>query len=169
MTYGAGLAEAAERDLRDACERMSYDLGSPGAAARFVRDVRKATASLSTFPKRRPPAGFEPWRTRGTRRVPVGRYLAFFVTDDREAVAGVIRIVYGGRDASAALGRMAGKSLGQGLPAAARAWQARPRVDAARASLGPWALATPRPAPSGRRRDGRSFAGMKPLHARPSA
>lgn len=108
MTYEVVFAQQAERDLRDIFEYVAYEIGEPHAAAQLMGRIRAAVEGLATFPGRRPIVDFEPWRTRQTRWLLVGNYLVFFVTDEDKGVVSVIRVIYGGRDAETALGRIIG-------------------------------------------------------------
>ena len=108
MTYEVVFARRAERDLRDIYEYVAYEIGEPQTAARLMGRIRAAVESLGNFPGRRPLVGFEPWCSRQVRWMLVGSYLVFYMTDEKEGVVSVIRVMYGGRDAEAELGRIIG-------------------------------------------------------------
>ena len=60
---------------------------------------RNAIADLSSFPSRYPPVLWEPWNGKGLHKLPVDRYVVYYLVNDEEHMVNIVRIFYGGRDA----------------------------------------------------------------------
>lgn len=65
--------------------------------------IENAVYSLATFPERYRCYEKEPWKSRNLRAMPVGKYLVFYIVDNKAKMVSVIRIMYGGRDVENAL------------------------------------------------------------------
>jgi plasmid stabilization system protein ParE len=55
------------------------------------------------MPERYTPVDWEPWASMGMRRLPVDRYVVYYLVDQAAQLVSVVRIVYGGRDIEAIL------------------------------------------------------------------
>ena len=59
---------------------------------------RKAIRSLDFMPSRNPIVDWEPWKSIGMHKVPVGNFIVFYTVDSAAMTVTIIRIVFGGRD-----------------------------------------------------------------------
>ena len=57
-----------------------------------------AVKTLGEMPKRHSLYGDEPWKSRGLRFLPVGKYLILYSVDDVTKIVSIVRIMFGGRD-----------------------------------------------------------------------
>ena len=76
---------------------IAFHLMEPGIAVKQLQNIQKAIYGLSFSPKRRR-VDFEPWRSRGVRRVNAGNYAVFFIAEEASSTVSVIRIAYGRMD-----------------------------------------------------------------------
>lgn len=108
MTYEIGFAQAAERDLRDIYEYVAFELDEPQSAARLLHRFHEAAKGLVTFPNRNHLVDEELWKSRNTRYMVVGKYYMFYAVNDKDHLASILRVVYGGRDVFSQLERLLG-------------------------------------------------------------
>ena len=87
----------ARLDLHAIHNYIAFTLLEPGIAMKQVRNIRKAIYGLVSSPKLRL-VDFEPWRSRGIRRVNAGNYAVFFIAEEETHTVSVIRIAYGRMD-----------------------------------------------------------------------
>ena len=87
----------ARLDLRAIHNYIAFQLSEPGIAVKQLQNIRKVIYSLLSSPKRRL-VDFEPWRSRGIRRVNAGNYAVFFIAEEVTRTVSVIRIAYGRMD-----------------------------------------------------------------------
>ncbi len=53
---------------------------------------------MEILPNRNPAVDFEPWLSRGMRKLVVDNFLAFYIVDAIDREVQIVRIFYGGRD-----------------------------------------------------------------------
>lgn len=70
----------------------------PEIASGQVDRIMKAARSLEQMPMRYRLYEEEPWHSQGLRFLPVDNYLIFYLPDETNNVANIIRIMYSGRD-----------------------------------------------------------------------
>lgn len=95
---------AALEDLAAVYDYVAHELLVPTVARRQVERLRERIRGLASMPLRFPLVDFEPWASRGTRRMNVDRYAVFYIASERERVVTVVRALYAGRDAEAIAG-----------------------------------------------------------------
>jgi len=101
MIYTVLLTEQAKRDLQNLHDYIAFSLLEPGVAKKLTRRITDGLQSLSEMPSRYPLYQDEPWKSKGLRRINIGKYSGFyFITEN---TVQVIRIFYGGRDINSIL------------------------------------------------------------------
>ena len=88
----------ADTDLREIYEYIAVKLHKPGIAGNLIRRIESRVSKLSISPQSHAIYPREPWRSRGLRRVNVGKYAVFFIPKEENNLTVVLRIIYGGRD-----------------------------------------------------------------------
>lgn len=106
MNYEVRLTTEAENDLRGIFEYIAFDLQSPQNAAGQLDRLEKSIMSLDQMPERFRVYEKEPWRSRNLRVMPVDNYLVFYIPDHQAKTVTVLRVMYGGRDIDAQLGKI---------------------------------------------------------------
>ena len=90
-SYCAGVRSGFARDSR---LYFRYSAGAKSLTDRILRAVQ----SLSDLPLRFPLYEKEPWRGRGLRKMQVGNYLVFYLTDEKTTTVMALHVLYAGRD-----------------------------------------------------------------------
>lgn len=85
-------------DLTGLYEYIRFTLEVPKTAEKQVNHIRNAVRSLETMPMRYPLVGWEPWCSKGIRRVLIDNYTVFYQVDENETTVTIIRIFYSGRN-----------------------------------------------------------------------
>lgn len=101
--YSVIYSPEALNDLREIFTYIAFHLKAPGTAKKQTDRIRKEIRSLTSMPRRYAPVDWEPWQGMGLRRMPVDRFVVFYLPDTELKTVTVIRIVYGGRDAETIL------------------------------------------------------------------
>lgn len=90
-------AEAVE-DLRSIYQYIAVELQAPQTARGQIDRIRKMIRSLSLAPTRFATVEWEPWASIGMRKVPVNKYLVFYLVEHADFTVTVIRIFYSGQN-----------------------------------------------------------------------
>lgn len=85
-------------DLAGLYEYIRFTLEVPKTAEKQVNHIRNAVRSLETMPMRYPLVGWEPWCSKGIRRVLIDNYTVFYQVDENKTTVTIIRIFYSGRN-----------------------------------------------------------------------
>ncbi len=85
-------------DLRDIRDYIGLTLREPGIAKRQVARIRDAAQRLKSMPERHAILDWEPWRSRGVRKMAVGNYVILYMADNDARTVSVVRVVHGSRD-----------------------------------------------------------------------
>lgn len=85
-------------DLREIHAYISGTLLEPATAKSLTDRILRAVQSLSDLPLRFPLYEKEPWRGRGLRKMQVGNYLVFYLTDEKTTTVMALHVLYAGRD-----------------------------------------------------------------------
>ena len=97
-TYSVNYSREALDDLENIYAYIASVLLAPENAEKQINRIRNVVRALNFMPSRYPLVDWEPWKSRGLRKVPVDNYVIFYITDDDSCAVNVIRIFYGGRD-----------------------------------------------------------------------
>lgn len=97
-SYQIQYSPQALEDIKDIYRYIAYELRAPGTAQKQVDRLRKAARSLDRMPARHAVVDWEPWRSMGMHKVPVGRFLIFYTVASEAKAVTIVRIVYGGRN-----------------------------------------------------------------------
>ena len=89
-TYSVIYSPQAFLDLSELYEYIRFTLQVPKTAEK--------QRSLETMPMRYTLINWEPWCSKGIRRVPVDNYTVFYQVDENQMTVTVIRIFYSGRN-----------------------------------------------------------------------
>lgn len=90
--------------MRDIYEYIALGLLAPETAAGQTQRIMQTIRSLGEMPMRHQLYGEEPWHSRGIRFLHVDNYLIFYLTEEPQNIANIVRIMYGGRDVCRQLG-----------------------------------------------------------------
>ena len=101
MSFRVKFSEQAAQDLTDIIEYISDTLYSPGAAERFYNEVAKRLDKIGENPFIYPLSRNKKLSAEGYRVAVIGNYLLFYVVNEANTIAYIIRIVYGKRDITA--------------------------------------------------------------------
>lgn len=97
--YQVQYSPSALSDLRNTYSYIAFHFKEVRTAKNQVQRIRNAIADLSSFPSRYPPVLWEPWNGKGLHKLPVDRYVVYYLVNDEEHMVNIVRIFYGGRDA----------------------------------------------------------------------
>ena len=81
-TFRVILETTAVSDLRGILQYIAETLREPVAARRIYRSVKEQIMKLDFMPHRHPLVIDETFAARGLRKMPVGKYLVFYVVDE---------------------------------------------------------------------------------------
>ncbi|MEY8574652.1 type II toxin-antitoxin system RelE/ParE family toxin [Oscillospiraceae bacterium 21-37] len=96
--YAVRYSPAARDDLKSIYSYIAVNLKEKQTAKNQTDRIRSAVRSLAQFPNRHEKVDWEPWASMGMRKMPVDRYIVFYLVDEESHTAIVTRIFYGGRD-----------------------------------------------------------------------
>ncbi len=88
----------AKNDLKSIYSYIAFELKDRIAAQNQTNRIRESIRGLDTFPQRNQIVDFEPWLSKGLRRLRIDNFIAFYLVDGEEHKVDVVRIFYGGRD-----------------------------------------------------------------------
>ena len=98
MDFRISFTEQAAKDLTSIIEHISDVLYSPGAAEKFYDEVGKRLGKIRENPFIYPLSRDAKLNAEGYRVAVVGNYLMFYLVDEANAIAYIVRIIYGKRD-----------------------------------------------------------------------
>lgn len=96
--YSVIYSPQALEDIRSIYSYIAFELQAPIAATRLVKRIRAEINLLDEMPERFVLVDWEPWKSRNTHKLPVGKYLVYYIVCEAELKVEIIRIFYGGRD-----------------------------------------------------------------------
>lgn len=96
--YSVVYSPEALEDLRSIYSYIAFELQAPMAAAKLVKRIRTEIYLLDEMPARFVLVDWEPWKSRNTHKMPVGKYIVYYIVYESELKVEIIRIFYGGRD-----------------------------------------------------------------------
>ena len=85
-------------DIRNIYSYISNELLEPASAKNVTDSILKAVGSLSELPLRYPLYEKEPWYSRGLRKMSVGNYVVFYLTNEESSTVIVLHVFYAGRN-----------------------------------------------------------------------
>ncbi|WP_421775747.1 type II toxin-antitoxin system RelE/ParE family toxin [Gardnerella sp. KA00288] len=97
-TYSVIYSPQAFLDLTELYEYIRFNLQVPKTAKKQVNRIKHAIRSLETMPMRYTLVNWEPWCSKGIRRVSIDNYTVFYQVDENQMTVTVIRIFYSGRN-----------------------------------------------------------------------
>ena len=77
---------------------ISIELSNSVAANRFIDNIQEEIRKLDTFPLAHPLVQFEPWRSRGLRKLLYKSFIIYYVVDEIKKEVIVLAVIYGMRD-----------------------------------------------------------------------
>ena len=98
MKYDVLYTQSANRDLQNIHRYISVELKSPEIAQKFTSNIMEQIEKLDEMPKRYPLYDKESWRSRGLRKLIIGKFVAFYLVVEEKHHIVVLSIMYGGRD-----------------------------------------------------------------------
>lgn len=96
--YSVIYSPQALEDIRSIYSYIAFELQAPIAATRLVKRIRAEINLLDEMPERFVLVDWEPWKSRNTHKLSVGKYLVYYIVREAELKVEIIRIFYGGRD-----------------------------------------------------------------------
>lgn len=105
MSYEVIISDQAQADLREIFAHIAFGLQSKINAARQIDRIEKEIMSLSEMPERYKRYEREPWFSRNTHIMTVDRFCVFYQVDRDSDTVYILRVLYGGRDIEAELGK----------------------------------------------------------------
>ena len=103
MSYRVQYTRPAENDLESIYFYIAIEKAEPYGSKNFIVKLMKECRTLEELPYRCPKAEISGLDMRGVRKMTVGNYLVLFRTLEKKGIVEILRIVYAGRDLSAAL------------------------------------------------------------------
>lgn len=85
-------------DIRGIHSYISYTLLEPTIAKNVVDQILKAVGELSELPLHFPVYEKEPWQSRGLRKISVGNFMVFYLTNEETSAVIVLHVFYAGRN-----------------------------------------------------------------------
>lgn len=85
-------------DLKAIYSYIAFHLKEQETAAGQTGRIRREIRSLEDFPERYAALDWEPWASMGVRKMPVDRYVVYYMVDRAAPLVSVVRVFYGGRD-----------------------------------------------------------------------
>lgn len=97
-SYSIIYSPQAFLDLTELYEYIRFTLQVPKTAQKQVNRIKHAIRSLETMPMQYTLVNWEPWCSKGIRRISVDNYTVFYQVDENQMTVTVIRIFYSGRN-----------------------------------------------------------------------
>lgn len=97
-SYSIIYSPQAFLDLTELYKYICFTLQVPKTAQKQVNRIKHAIRSLETMPIRYTLVNWDPWCSKGIRRVPIDNYTVFYQVDENQMTVTVIRIFYSGRN-----------------------------------------------------------------------
>ena len=85
-------------DLRSIYSYIAFKLKEPDIAKKLVDKIRNDIRKLDEQPERYAPVEWEPWKSMGMRKLPIGNYVVLYLTDNGQKEVSITRIFYDGRN-----------------------------------------------------------------------
>lgn len=104
--YTVTITDQALAHLEAIRDYISVVLKSKISAKRVLDTLEKEIKSLATFPGRIGLTEEEPWHSAGVHRMPVKKYLVYFIIDEHLRLVHILAVVYGRRDQRQVLSSM---------------------------------------------------------------
>ena len=96
--YHVAYAPEAVDDLRAIFAYIAFPLKARDTARGQVARIRREIARLNEMPERYVAVDWEPWSSRGMRKLTVDNYVVYYLVEPTAQLVTVVRIFYGGRD-----------------------------------------------------------------------
>jgi len=98
IKYKVIYSPQALKDMDAIYSYISGDLMSAKAAARIIGRIENQVENLALFPESHPKVDWEPWASEGVRKVPVEKFVIYYLPDENTQILKISRVVYGGRN-----------------------------------------------------------------------
>jgi len=98
LKYNLVIAEAAEADLDEIVDYISYELKEPTTALKQLARIQEAMATLEELPERHSLVQDKYLAAKGIRKLPTDNYLIFYTINDKSAyTVNIVRVLHGRR------------------------------------------------------------------------
>lgn len=97
-SFSVRYSPQALEDLRDLYTYLAFSLRVPSTAKQLVNRIRKTIRGLEQLPARYPRVEWEPWYSRGLRKMPIENFVVFYQIEEASSQVMILRIFYGGRN-----------------------------------------------------------------------
>lgn len=98
IKYNLVIAEAAEADLYEIADYISYELKEPDTALKQLVKIQEAMATLEELPERHSLVKDKYLAAKGIRKLPIDNYLIFYTVNKSTNAVNIIRVLYSRRD-----------------------------------------------------------------------
>ncbi|MCX7843064.1 MAG: type II toxin-antitoxin system RelE/ParE family toxin [Clostridia bacterium] len=98
IKYNLVIAEAAEADLNEIADYISYELKEPTTALKQLARIQEAMATLEELPERHSLVQDKYLAAKGIRKLPIDNYLLFYTVNKSANTVNIVRVLHGRRD-----------------------------------------------------------------------
>ena len=98
LKYNLAIAEAAEADLDEIADYISYELKEPTTALKQLARIQEAMGTLEELPERHSLVKDKYLAAKGIRKLPIDNYLLFYTVNKSANTVNIVRILHGRRD-----------------------------------------------------------------------
>lgn len=98
MNFSITILSTAEYDLRYIYEYFATTLLNEDFAKHCHANLKAAIFSLCNMPSRYAVYPHEPWKSRHVRKMTSGKFLIFYIVEDKTSSVYILRVLYGGRN-----------------------------------------------------------------------
>ncbi len=100
MSYSIIVSREAHNDIDDIVSYIIHELGNPGAAKSFLKNIEKSYFNIIENPYMYSLCNDKRLRIEGYRKIAIKNYLILYRFDDQKKSVFIVRIVYAGRQYS---------------------------------------------------------------------
>lgn len=97
-SYRIIVTPDAEADLEELRDYISYTLQMPKTAVDYVHAIWTEMSQLSFMPDSIAPVPFEPWHSRGIRKIMAKNFFVYYRIDNGAGVVYILNVIYAMRD-----------------------------------------------------------------------
>lgn len=97
------ITPTANKDLIEIRDYIAYVLGVPHVALHYIREIRTQIEKLSYVASSIAPVPFEPWRSKGIRKIMANNFYIYYWINTSTNTVYVMTILYAKRDQLKAL------------------------------------------------------------------
>lgn len=104
--YSVNVTTDAQAQMQATTTYIAVELQAKDTARKWLAEMKKGLASLSSMPARIPLTPEEPWHSRGIHRLLIENFYAYFWIDEDKRQVWVIAVIYSRAEQASQLTRM---------------------------------------------------------------